>query len=140
LIFTAAIALLAIASCSDDGYSRITDKVVKDECGACHMAYQPEFLPAESWKAIMSGLADHFGGDATLDASVVRHITDYLVQHAGSEPGHKTARPRLRITRLDWFVKKHAGEVSRRAMKRAGVMSNCTACHRGANEGSYEDD
>src|SRR5512145_3377199 len=39
-----------------------------EECGACHIAYPPRFLPAESWREIMIGLDDHFGSDASLDA------------------------------------------------------------------------
>jgi nitrate/TMAO reductase-like tetraheme cytochrome c subunit len=42
----------------------VTDATAKQECGTCHMAFQPGFLPARSWNRIMDGLADHFGEDA----------------------------------------------------------------------------
>ena len=37
--------------------SAVSDPKWKSECGACHFAYPPRFLPAESWRAIMTGLA-----------------------------------------------------------------------------------
>ena len=125
---------------ADENYSRIRNKTVKTECGACHMAYQPGFLPADSWKTIMADLANHFGEDASLDPKTTNDITTYLVKHAGRKRRHKAGQPPLRITKLRWFVRKHRHEVSKRAMKRAGTMSNCIACHRGADKGYYEDD
>ena len=29
----------------------VTNEAAKKECGACHMAYQPQLLPADSWFA-----------------------------------------------------------------------------------------
>ena len=118
----------------------VRDKVVKEECGACHMAYPAGFLPAESWKTIMGSLDNHFGGDASLDDQTVQHITDYLVKNASRRIRFKKGHPPLRISKLRWFVRKHKREVSRRARKRAGTMSNCTACHRGASKGYFDDD
>ena len=48
------------------------------ECGACHLAYPPRFLPAESWREMMSGLDKHFGSDASLDAETAREISIFL--------------------------------------------------------------
>ena len=31
------------------------------ECGACHLAFPPQMLPARSWKKLMGDLANHFG-------------------------------------------------------------------------------
>jgi len=118
----------------------VTDKVVKEECSACHMAYPAGFLPAESWKTIMGNLDNHFGGDASLDDQTVQHITDYLVKNASRRIRFKKGQPPLRISKLRWFVRQHKWEVSRRAKKRAGTMSNCTACHSGADKGYFGDD
>lgn len=141
LIFAAGGALLVAAGVAQDSKaSVIKDKIVKDECGACHMAYQPEFLPTASWKVIMNGLTDHFGGDASLDEMTIKHITDYLVKHAGRNRRFPKGNPPLRITKLHWFVRNHSGEVSPRSRKRAGTMSNCIACHRDAEKGYFGDD
>ena len=57
------------------------------ECGACHWAYAPEFLPARSWQAITSNLSDHFGEDASLDPDTTGKIADYLIAHSADAPG-----------------------------------------------------
>ncbi len=132
---------------ADDDYVRpVTDPLVKKECGACHLAFPAGFLPAASWKAIMAGLEDHFGDDASLDAEDAKKIEAYLVAHA-ADAGRRwrkrrggEGKPPLRITKLGWFVSEHRGEVSARARKRAGTMANCAACHRGAERGYFDDD
>ncbi|HQF31566.1 MAG TPA: hypothetical protein PLJ34_08980, partial [Hyphomicrobiales bacterium] len=65
----------------------VTDQTVIEECGACHMVFQPAMLPARSWVAVMNGLADHFGENAALSDDKVRAITDYLVANAGDAGG-----------------------------------------------------
>ena len=50
-----AVALLmtAAAIAVADGGERVppvTDPVVKKECGSCHMAFPPHFLPRRSWQ------------------------------------------------------------------------------------------
>ena len=66
----------------------IGDDKVRDECGACHMAYQPQLLPSRSWQTITSNLANHFGEDASIaDAAVLQRITDYLMLNSGDATG-----------------------------------------------------
>jgi hypothetical protein len=112
----------------------------KNECGACHVAYPPRLLPAESWRALMSGLDKHFGSDASLDAPAAREITDYLVQNAGGEKFASRGKPQLRITETRWFRHEH-DEVSQRDWNNPKVKSpaNCTACHRQAENGDYSE-
>ena len=50
---------------ADENYRPIKDAVVLKECGACHMAFQPQMLPKRSWGKIMSELPNHFGEDAS---------------------------------------------------------------------------
>ncbi len=141
LILTALIAFVGAAVTVDESQARrIKNKLVKSECGECHMAFQPSFLPAESWRIIMDDLENHFGDDASVDEKDAVAITNYLVKHAGRKRRRKKGQPPLRITKLRWFVREHNHEVSRRAKRRAGTMSNCTACHRGADKGYYDDD
>ncbi len=137
LFLAAAIGFAGLPVNADERVAVIRDDIVKKECGACHMAFQPQFLPASSWRTIMEGLTDHFGEDASLDEETARHITGYLAGNAGRSRGAKTA---IRITELGWFVHEHNDEVSPRARKKAGTMANCTACHRGAEKGYYDDD
>lgn len=121
--------------------STVTNAKWKNECGACHVAYPPRLLPAESWRALMSGLDKHFGSDASLDAATAREITDYLVQNAGGEKFASRGKPVLRITETRWFRNKH-DEVSQRDWDNPKVKSpaNCTACHTQAENGNYNED
>lgn len=142
---------LAPAVLADDDGMRlkpVTHEATKAECAACHMAFQPQMLPARSWEKIMAGLDDHFGENAALDAAVAADIQAYLVANAGDAGGKKNRMMRgiadadtpLRITETPWWVRAHRGEVSDAAFKKAGSRANCAVCHRGAAEGYYEDD
>jgi hypothetical protein len=124
----------------------VSNENVKKECGACHMAFQPAFLPARSWEALMGDLPNHFGEDASLkDPALVKEITDYLVQNAGDAGGKsnnwvkriaKTETP-LRISETPGWVRAHSEEVGAAAWKKAGSKANCVACHKGADVGNY---
>jgi cytochrome c551/c552 len=116
------------------------------ECGACHMAFPPEFLPARSWKKIMSSLADHFGENAELADATRAEIAGFLVAHAADAPGTANgwaflrgvdagAVP-LRITQLPFWKAAH-NEVPAREFKSVKVKSaaNCLACHRSGGQG-----
>jgi cytochrome c553 len=118
----------------------VTNAKWKAECGACHVAYPPRLLPAESWRALMSGLDKHFGSDASLDAPAAREITDYLAQNAGGKKFVSWEKPQLRITETSWFRNKH-DEVSQRDWDNPKVKSqaNCTACHAQAENGGYSE-
>lgn len=117
----------------------VTDPLVQAECGACHLAFPPAFLPAESWTRLMAGLPDHFGEDASLAPDTTARITQALV--AGAGPG-RFADPPLRITALTWFRAEHRDAEVAWTRFRRGVKSfaNCAACHRGAARGWFDDD
>jgi hypothetical protein len=108
------------------------------------MAYPPQMLHADSWRAMMGDLSRHFGSDASLDEKRRVAITDFLVANAN---GRKTGttrdaagKPLLRITETERFKKKHR-EVAAATWKRASIKSpaNCTACHRQAAAGDYSE-
>src|SRR6478752_5259908 len=63
------------------------EKLFGEECGACHMAYPPQFLPARSWQAIMQALPRHFGENAGLDPEAARKIREYLAANAADAHG-----------------------------------------------------
>lgn len=143
-LVTLPLALFPLAALADDYIPPVDHAATQAECSACHMAYPPSLLPARSWTAIMGTLDAHFGENATLDAATRAEIEAYLVANAGDAGGRSfRAVPAgavpLRITELAWFTREHAREVSPMMLETAGSLSNCTACHRGADRGSFED-
>jgi hypothetical protein len=119
----------------------------KEDCGACHIAYPPQMLPAVSWRAIMAGLDKHFGSNASLDADVAKEITEFLEKNADArkrEAAGKqdaSAKTLLRITEGRWFKSEHR-EVAARDWKNQKVKSpaNCGACHTTAESGDFSED
>lgn len=134
---TLAILLASPALADDDWVPPVTDKLTLDECGQCHMAFQPAFLPARSWHKIMDGLADHFGDDASLPPAKADAIRKVLVAGAGRD---RRGEAPLRITELRWFDKEHHLPPSVWTSKDVVSKANCPACHKGAERGWYEDD
>ncbi len=109
----------------------ITNPVVKKECGACHMAYQPKFLGASTWDKILGDLSHHFGEDASLPPQTVDTIKAYYDANAGdSLPGL------LRITQQSWWLMRHGG-VGHTRFAAAKSKANCLACHKNADKGEY---
>lgn len=146
-------ALLAAATparAGDDWVPPVKDPLVQKECGGCHMAFQPAFLPARSWAKMMDTLSDHFGEDASLPADKVQAIRSTLTAGAGDVDGRGRARKYMRwvapdgvpqrITENPDFLRKH--HFADKVWKDPKVVtkSNCPACHRAADQGIYEDD
>ncbi len=148
-------ALAGLAVADDDHFwgSRAPDvrpvdnPLYKAECGSCHFAYQPGFLPARSWKRLMGGLADHFGDNAELGAVDRKVIEEYLLANSADQASERRSQKfmrsiadttPLRITEVRAFRREH-DEVPQRVIKNAkiGSLSNCAACHRRAEAGSY---
>lgn len=112
----------------------------QQECAACHLAYPPGMLPTSSWQRIMHNLPRHYGTDASLDPATVQQLASWLSVNAGTyqrvhaEPAHD------RITRSEWFIRKH-DEVPASAWKLPAVKSaaNCTACHTRSDQGDFNE-
>lgn len=134
----------------DEYFQPVKDKTALKECSSCHMAYSASFLPARSWQAVMAGLEDHFGENASLDEATAKHITDYFVANAADAGGRSSRVLRglnskdapLRLSDTPWWIRRHDREVRPSAYKDPRVRSkaNCVACHRDAERGYYEDD
>ena len=127
--------LLALAAlpAAADGVRLPPNPLYATECGSCHVAYPPQLLPADSWRALMGRLDRHFGSDASLEAKPQADIGRYLAAHAGRRAAPAGAEPRITATR--WFRKEHRNEIP------AGKNpADCGACHPGAERGFYEDD
>jgi nitrate/TMAO reductase-like tetraheme cytochrome c subunit len=127
-----------------DNYSMPKHATFDEECASCHMAFPPQMLDANSWRAVMNGLPKHFGTDASLDEKRRLAITDFLVANSG---GRKTGvtvdaagKPLLRVTETERFLRKHR-KIDEATWRRAAIKSraNCTACHAQASAGDYEE-
>jgi hypothetical protein len=133
------------------GLTAVKDPKVLKECGSCHMAFLPGFLPGKSWEKIMGNLKEHFGDNATLDEATAREITEYLVANAsdGKASGkaaapakESAAEPVIRISELGWFKSEHSRRITPESLKRhkAKSKSDCKACHPSADKGFFDDD
>jgi len=114
----------------------------KKECSACHMAYQPGFLPKRSWDKTMKGLDNHFGTDATMDPADTKTVQNYLMAYASKNDRITDMRGAvaLRISQTPHFVSEHR-EISKKMITQPAVKSiaNCNACHTKAESGSYRE-
>ena len=145
------VVIATVSANADERVAPVTDPVVKKECGSCHMVFPPQFLPKRSWQKIVETLSDHFGENASLGETEQKAVLDYLLSHAADSPnagreGRKfgTSIPQadtpLRITETPRWVKEHR-EVKAEKWKNPNVKSkaNCLGCHKGAEQGVYED-
>ncbi len=127
------------------------DEQYLTECGSCHFAYQPGLLPQASWARIMGSLEDHFGDDASLDTQQTDEIRTFLMNYAADVS--KSSRSKAfaagalpdgalpRITETRYFRREHS-EIPDRLVKGnpdVGSFSNCQSCHRGADQGVYDE-
>ena len=132
----------------------VDNKIYQEECGGCHLAYQPGLLPARSWEKLLTetALADHFGDDASLDAETLKEIRDYALANAADKSYHKRSRKialatesgdaPLRITDVRYIKRKHheLPEKMVKGNKDVKSLSHCNKCHTKAEEGNYDND
>lgn len=135
----AAVASTAVASTAEVLYRK--------ECGACHLAYPPNLLPAASWRRTMAGLERHFGQNAELDAETGASLEGWLAARA-DEAGDRRhgvqardGEAPLRISDTPRFRRKHR-KIDPGVLARPSIRSyaNCAACHAGAGEWDFDDD
>ena len=96
--------------------SPVNNAIYIDNCGTCHFAYQPELLPAESWRQILNGTEDHFGDTVDIDEDARNEIEKYLTSNAANNSSAelpqkiirslKSQTP-LRITDIPYIRKEH---------------------------------
>lgn len=145
-----ALVLGRVQAGSGNYYAPVTNPVVKEECGSCHLVFAPSMLPASSWTRMMGDLKNHFGDDASIDATLAKQITAYLTANAADTGGARysgkllsgvsTTNAPLRITELPNWTKEHR-KVPAWEWKHKDVRSkaNCMACHTGADLGYYNE-
>ena len=129
----------------------VTNPRYRDECGDCHMAYQPGFLPARSWQQIMANLDDHFGENAEVELPLQQQLVDYLMSNAADHSDYKRSRAMmrslsyddipLRISETRYFLRKHDELPARVVQQNPEVKSysRCEVCHTQADTGSYNE-
>jgi cytochrome b len=120
----------------------------QEECGECHEVYHPSLLPRASWSAMMAGLGNHFGEDASLSPDTTRGIAAYLDKYA-SEAWDTEAANRLRVvdstapTRITAtpFWKRSHGKIEKAVFETKPLRGrgNCEGCHRDAESGRFDD-
>lgn len=120
------------------------------ECGSCHMAFPPNSLPVGSWKKMIAGLHDHFGEDASISNTAKQEVESFLVKNAAETSREEASikflrsiskdNPPVRITDIPYWREKHK-MINQEIYQRNSIKSkiNCTACHRLAEYGSFED-
>ena len=123
------------------------DPVWASECGSCHYAFHPSLLPRSSWAAIMGGLSDHFGEDASLPPAAAAEVAGFLQTYAAEDWDTKAAQllsnvspaDPLRITATPFWSRRHR-RIDPAVFASAPVKakSNCIACHRDAATGRFD--
>lgn len=131
----------------------VVNATYSEECGACHMAYQPGLLPPQAWAQIMTpeALANHYGDDASLSEALRIEISAFLGANrsdvsrqmvpSGASNAGAASGDLPRITESLDFKREH-DEIPARLVTgnpEVGSFSQCNACHRKAAEGNYDE-
>lgn len=133
------------------GVALLNNPLYQDECGSCHMAYPAGLLPAHSWEKLMAGLEDHFGDNAELDSASHKTITAFLLDNSAEKSSYRRSRRfaaisddnvvPIRISEIPYFIHEHDEIPARLVTGNKDVLSfsNCNACHRKAEQGSFRE-
>jgi cytochrome b len=123
------------------------DPTYVEECGSCHMAYPPSLAPSPRWIAIMDGLADHFGEDASIEPGLASRIRAYLTMNAAEKWDTRAAhelqgsnpQDPLRLTATPFWTRMHGGIPESVFKSRAvGARGACEKCHSDASMGRFD--
>jgi hypothetical protein len=165
VIFTIGIVTIPVVWSDDDNHWRSMEeykhrptgaasaasKVYSEECGSCHMVYAPGLLPSGSWMKLMSGLENHFGDNAEVDAETEKTITDLLLAYSADRYDYRRApgssrsiqynNAPLRISQTPYFRREHHEIPARMVTGNPEVksFSHCNACHIRAEQGSFNE-
>lgn len=119
----------------DDAYAKA--------CGDCHIPFHPSLRTASQWTAIMTGLSDHFGEDASLPADQSAAILGYLAANSAEHWDTRAANvfrtgDTLRMTETNFWTRRH-GDIAPAIFtsRKVGAKSNCEACHADARSGLF---
>ncbi|MFK5986736.1 MAG: diheme cytochrome c [Pseudomonadota bacterium] len=133
------------------GVAKVDNPIYQEECGSCHMGYQPGLLTSASWEKIINGLEDHFGDNAELDASTQQMLSEYLMANSAETSNYRRSKKfmrninlknaPIRITKTPYFIHKHDEIPDKlvRANQQIKSFSNCNACHNKAEQGLFDE-
>ena len=133
------------------GVAAATDPVYQEECGSCHMAYSPGLLPSSSWMKLMSGLENHFGDNAELDAETQKSVTTFLLSNSAERSDFRRSQKfsrsiendnaPIRISETPYFRHEHDEIPERMVTGNPEVksFSHCNACHSKAEQGLFNE-
>ena len=117
------------------------------ECGECHFAYPPSLAPAATWKAVMDGLADHFGENASLDPAKAATLQDWLTANSSERWDTRAANVFRRVNAADpqritatpgWARVHEDIPGSAFKSKAVGAKGACKACHADAETARFD--
>lgn len=127
----------------------VDNAVYQEECGSCHLAYQPGLLNRASWNDLMGDLTHHFGDDASLEPEAKTQVETYLNDNAADATqgfyvkklAMDAGKPLLRFSDSSYFRREHRG-IKPEVLARPAIKSwaHCEACHKSADRGVYEED
>lgn len=126
-----------------------TNPAYEKECGSCHFAYQPGWLPERSWRHIVANLSRHFGENAEIAAGPRDAIAAYLAAGAADRVPSRRSREIMEaiapgetptsITRVLYVGGIHGGFLDPAFQGRPALktLSQCPACHQQAERGWF---
>ena len=126
-----------------------SNPLYEKECGACHFAYQPAWLPERSWRKVMTELREHFGDNAELKVTDRDAIIAYLLansaDHARSQraiemmTAIKPGEMPIKVTQVLYVGGIHGGflDPDFRGEPQVKTLANCSACHPRAEAGNF---
>ncbi len=123
------------------------DPTYAHECGSCHFAYPPSLAPSSTWIAVMGGLGDHFGENASLDPDTTLQIRDWLAANssehwdtrAANMFGRASPVEPQRITASPAWLWFHHSVSGKTFMSPAiGAKGACGACHQDAATARFD--
>ncbi|MCW1360901.1 diheme cytochrome c [Campylobacter sp. CCS1377] len=129
----------------------VNNDLYKKECASCHFAYQPGLLPSSSWQHIMDNLENHYGSNASLDENDARKILAYLLENSSEKSNYKRSIKITNslqngvvytsLTQIPYLQKKHR-KIPKHLIeqKEVGSLARCSACHKQADKGIYNDE
>lgn len=123
--------------------------VYEKECGSCHFAYQPGWLPERSWRRLMGSLGSHFGDNAEIAPTLRDTITAWLAARAADRASNMRSREivaaigpaetPISITKVLYVGGIHGGflDPSFRGRPEAKTLAHCPLCHEKAHRGWF---
>ena len=116
------------AAAGDDATRLAPNELVHKECGACHIAYLPKFLPAPAWTRLFDTIDNHYGEDATMTPAIMAVVRKYYLDNAAGFYWTSPATKEIpRITAQAWW-KLAMGKLDV-SNPRIRSKANCGACH-----------